>query len=95
MVQPVVFHKVMDTIPVTAWQIVQVADGLTILVVGLARCTDPDRIASSVGEALTRIGAAPTGIRVERVDAIPRTSLGKAALIRSSVGSLNTDNGPP
>lgn len=95
MVQPVVFHKVMDTVPVAAWQIVQVADGLTILVVGLARDSDPDQIARSLGEALTLIGAAQTCIRVERVDAIPRTSLGKAPLIRSSVGSLNTGNGPP
>ena len=95
MVQPTVFHNVMDTVPVTAWQIIQDADGLTILVVGLATDRDPDRIARSVGEALTRIGAAQTSIHVERVDAIPRTSLGKAPLIRSAAGSLDTGNGPP
>jgi phenylacetate-coenzyme A ligase PaaK-like adenylate-forming protein len=94
MVHPTVFHNVMDTVPVTAWQIIQDADGLTILVVGLATDRDPDRIARSVGEALTRIGAAQTSIHVERVDAIPRTRLGKAHLIRSAAGSLNTGNDP-
>jgi hypothetical protein len=84
----------MDTVPVTAWQIVQDTGGLTILVVGLATDSDSDRIARAVDEAITRIGVAQTSIRVERVDAIPRTSLGKAPLIRSAVGPRDADNGP-
>jgi phenylacetate-CoA ligase len=87
--QPVVFHKVMDTVPVTAWQIVQVADGITILVVGLAEGSDPDRIARRVSEVLVRVGATEQPIRVERVDAIPRTVLGKAPLIRSASDTLD------
>lgn len=92
-VQPVVFHKVMDTVPTTAWQIVQDADGLTILLVGLAKDFALDTVASRVSGALTQVGAAQQCVRVQRVDAIPRTSLGKAPLIRARSGSSHTANG--
>jgi phenylacetate-CoA ligase len=92
LVQPVVFHRVMDTVPVTAWQVVQGPDGLTILVVDLAAGFDPGRLASTVGEALKQAGAAQQVIHVERVAAIPRTRLGKAPLIRR--GGLDAGSGP-
>jgi phenylacetate-CoA ligase len=49
-VQPIVFHRVMDTVPAGGWQIVQGSDGLTVLLSGVGgglRGHYPDRRASA------------------------------------------------
>ena len=84
-VQPVVFHRIMDTVPATAWQIVQDSDGLTILLAGLASGYDAEALAGRVRRELGQLGVGDLPIRVELVEAIPRTPLGKAPLIRSAV----------
>lgn len=82
-VQPVVFHRVMDTIPVSAWQIIQTAEGLTVLVVRPDRSVTPEHVADRLQGELERLGVAPQVITVREVGSIPRTAIGKAPLIRS------------
>ena len=82
--QPVVFHRIMETVPAAAWQIVHDSDGLTILLAGPAPGHNADGLAARVQRELGQLGVGDVPIRVERVDAIPRTALGKAPLIRSA-----------
>ena len=79
-IQPVVFHHVMDRVIAAGWQVVQRAGGLEVL---LARPRDLDGagLVASLSAALSAQGVVPPEIRVREVAAIPRTALGKAPLI--------------
>jgi putative adenylate-forming enzyme len=81
-VHPNVFHGVLETLPVAGWQVIAEGERLRVLLArpgpGLDQVAVPDMIAS----ALARVGANDFPIEVEIVDAIPRTALGKAPLIR-------------
>lgn len=82
-VQPGIFHRVMDLVPVAEWQIVHDDRGLTILVAGQGGDFQAEDLRSRLHDELLRTGAVAPVIRVESVAKIPRTSLGKAPLIRS------------
>ena len=82
LVQPIVFHRVMDTVPLSAWQIIQDTDGLTVLVVGLRQGVTPQDVAARLHRELDRIRVAPRVVTVREVERIPRTAIGKAPLIR-------------
>jgi putative adenylate-forming enzyme len=80
-VHPNVFHGVLERLPVAGWQVID--DGGRVRVL-LARAANIDAavIAESVRAALERVGAHDVQVAVDLVDAIPRTALGKAPLIR-------------
>jgi phenylacetate-coenzyme A ligase PaaK-like adenylate-forming protein len=82
-VQPGTFHRVMDLVPVAEWQVVHDDRGLTILVAGQGSDFQSEDLRSRLHDELLRTGAIVPVIRVESVDKIPRTPLGKAPLIRS------------
>ena len=82
-IHPNVFHSALEPVPVAAWQVVEETDGLLVL---LAQPTDgvvDADVATSVRVALQQAGADGVRVRVERVEAIPRTALGKAPLVRA------------
>jgi phenylacetate-CoA ligase len=83
-VHPNLFHKVLERLPITGWQVIDDGDRLRVLIAGTGPGVDPNEIATEVIDALDRVGA--HGVRVEAmaVDAIPRTALGKAPLVRRS-----------
>lgn len=84
-VQPGIFHGVMDLVPVAEWQVVyDDRGGLTILVAGQGSSYQPEDLRSRVQSELARIGAVAPTVRIESVEKIPRTPLGKAPLIRST-----------
>ena len=72
----------MDTVPLSAWQIIQDTDGLTVLVVGLRQGVAPQDVAARLHRELDRIRVAPRVVTVREVERIPRTAIGKAPLIR-------------
>lgn len=82
-VHPHLFHRVMDTVPGSGWQIVQEDAGLTVLLAGVPA----EFPAETVGQALLRelgaTGVVVPPIAVKRVAAIPRGAGGKAPLIRA------------
>ena len=82
-IQPVVFHRIMDTVPASAWQIVRESAELRVLLAGLPVGSGSEGLAGKVRKELTQLGASGPPIRIERVASIPRTALGKAPLIRS------------
>lgn len=81
-VHPNVFHKVLELAPVAEWQIEQDAVGILHLkVAGAAATLDVVQLGKNVTAAITSVGAVPPRVIVERVTTIPRTKLGKAALV--------------
>ena len=83
-VQPLVFNRVMDILPVSGWQIVQEADDhLTVLLSGVRGELVDVKLADRLMQSLISEGADVPSIQVERVSAIPKTSSGKAPLIKA------------
>ena len=80
-VHPNVFHAALERLPVAGWQVIDEGDGLRVLLAGAASA-DAAATAGSVERALLAVGVRDTLIRVDLVDSIPRTALGKAPLIR-------------
>ena len=84
-VHPNVFHAVLEKLPVGGWQVVEEDGRLRILLVGGADLVDAAVVQADLVSALHRVGASGISIAVEFVDAIPRTALGKAPLVRRGI----------
>jgi phenylacetate-CoA ligase len=82
-IHPNVFHAVLEPVPVAAWQVIQEPGRLRVLLVGAGDDVVDADLEHAVRDALIRAGVPDLLVRVERVRAIPRTSLGKAPLIRA------------
>jgi len=86
-VHPLVFSRIMDTLPVSGWQVVQEADRLRVLLSGVRGAFEDEALADSLRRALAEQGAMVPGVEVLRVTSIPKTAAGKAPLIKSNVSS--------
>jgi putative adenylate-forming enzyme len=84
-VHPNVFHDVLDLLPVTGWQIVQRADGLTVLVSGVRNGFSEAMLIDALRRGLAEQGVMAPSVSIERVAAISRGAVGKTALIRSEL----------
>jgi phenylacetate-CoA ligase len=80
-VHPNVFHGALERLPVAGWQVIDERGRLRVLLAE-AGAVDLDAVKRSTESALATVGVAGVAIRVEAVDSIPRTALGKAPLIR-------------
>lgn len=81
-VQPLVFHDVLDMLPVRGWQVRQTTSGVDVL---LAGSLDDSALAATrriIGDILGRLGVAVT-INVIAVHDIPNDASGKRPLIKS------------
>ena len=76
------FHGVLDELGVAQWQVVHEAGVLRILLVAAGSFVDQDAVRQSVAAAVRAAGVPEVGVRVEMVDSIPRTALGKTPLVR-------------
>jgi phenylacetate-CoA ligase len=81
--QPIVFHRVMDGVPAGGWQITQGAEGLTVLLSGVREGFADAALIDSLRRELEAQGAIVPPVKVRRVPNIPRTTVGKAPLIKS------------
>jgi len=86
-IHPLLFHNLLDTLPVSGWQVVQEAGGLHILLAHVHGALDDSQIESRVQNALVAQEAVFPPIQVQRVDAIPQTIAGKAPLVKSNLAS--------
>jgi phenylacetate-CoA ligase len=82
---PHVFHRVMDTVSASGWQVVQEQDGLQVLLSGATDSLNESTLLDTLRQSLTAQGAIVPPIRIQRVTAIPRNASGKAPLIVSKV----------
>ena len=81
-VHPNVFHRVLEPLPAREWQVVQVPNGLRVLVVEPRASVVLDEVRRSIESSLRAAGVEPQVIIVERAASVTRTSLGKAPLVR-------------
>lgn len=88
-IHPLLFHTLLDLLPVSGWQVVQEADGLRILLARVHGVLDDCQIERQVESALTAQQAVVPPIQVQRVDAIPQTVAGKAPLVKSNLARMS------
>jgi phenylacetate-CoA ligase len=81
-VHPNVFHGVMDRLEVDGWQVIDDDGRLRVLLARPMPGLDLPAVRQAIAWALEPLGVRGIAIDVESVDAIPRTALGKAQLIR-------------
>jgi putative adenylate-forming enzyme len=83
-VHPNVFHRGLELVSAAAWQVIADRDSLRVLLERPAG-VDGEALARRVLAELARHGVAELPVRIETVDAIPRTALGKAPLVRRAI----------
>jgi phenylacetate-coenzyme A ligase PaaK-like adenylate-forming protein len=83
-IHPNVFHRILEPIPATGWQVIQELDRLRVLLAGAGEQVNSDALEGGVKRELESQGAVAPIIQIERVVAIPRTPLGKAPLIQAN-----------
>ena len=86
-VHPLVFSRIMDTLPVSGWQVIQEAGVLRVLLSGVRGEVEDETLAATSRQALAEQGANVPRVEVQRVPAIPKTAAGKAPLITSNLSS--------
>jgi phenylacetate-CoA ligase len=84
-VQPIVFHRMMDAVPAGGWQVAQGPEGLTVLLSGVREGYADAALIEVLRRELKAQGAIVPPVKVRRVPTIPRTTVGKAPLIKSEV----------
>ena len=82
-IHPNVFHNILDEATIAGWQVIQEPSALRVLLVGLAPSASTAGIHATVVSALTSAGVVGTEVNVEVVEAVERTPLGKAPLVRA------------
>ena len=80
-IHPNVFHRVLETVPASAWQVVQQPDALVINLVGVESPVVIASTEAAVRTALAQEGAAAIRIHVKIVPEMQRGRTGKAPLI--------------
>lgn len=82
-IHPNVFHNVLDEATRAGWQVIQEPSGLRVLLVGLASSASSEVVHDALVSALTSAGVVGTYVNVQLVEAVERTPLGKAPLVRA------------
>jgi len=82
-VHPNVFQNVLDELTLAGWQVIQEPSGLRVLLVGLAPSASTEVVHEALVSALTSSGVVRTRVSVQLVEAVERTPLGKAPLVRA------------
>ena len=83
-VQPLVFNRIMDIVPVGGWQVVQQADdGLIVLITGMRNGLTDEALLEKLSGSLRQEGVRPPYIKVQHMTAIPKSEAGKAPLIKA------------
>jgi len=92
-VHPLVFSRIMDTLPVSGWQVIQEVDGLRVLLSGVRGEFEDEMLAETLRQALLQQGAIVPRVEVQRVESIPKTAAGKAPLIKSNLSQSSQMSG--
>ena len=80
-VHPVVFHRALDLVHGSGWQVRQEKSGLRVLVTAPGPPFDAEALARAVRAALRSAGAADVAVSVEIVPEIPAGAAGKRPLV--------------
>jgi len=85
-IHPNAFHRVLESAPVTGWQVVQNDHELRVNLTGLRDAAWRAQIESAVRGLLAREGAAHVEVRMCVVEQLQRGATGKTPLIVSNAG---------
>ena len=77
-VHPIVFHRALETVPATGWQVVREPDQLRVCLLGLGEDYPLNRVEETIRRGLVESGAEPPPIRAVRVASLQRGLTGKA-----------------
>jgi phenylacetate-CoA ligase len=89
-IQPNVFHKILEPLPLRAWQVIQENDAIRVLLAQPEGPIDMGRLASEIERALEQQGAFPIPVLTQDVEEVTKTALGKAPLIRARFSSTQS-----
>lgn len=81
-IHPNVFHDLLEPLPVQAWQVLEEPDRIRVLLARPTAPIEPDRVGREIARALEQQGVTRT-VNVEQVDAVTKTAMGKAPLVRA------------
>ncbi|TFC06836.1 phenylacetate--CoA ligase family protein [Cryobacterium mannosilyticum] len=81
-IHPNVFHNVLDDATIAGWQVIQEPATLRVMLAGLAASASVEQVRTGLAAALESAGVVGTALDVRVVDAVERTALGKAPLVR-------------
>ena len=82
-VHPITFHHVLDSLPVSGWQVVQEKDGLRVLLSGTLNGANDAQLVDAITRNLTAQNVLAPRISVQHVDVIPKNATGKTPLIKA------------
>lgn len=82
-VHPLVFHDVLDRVAAGEWQIIGNGTDLRLLVANPGPAFDGPAVVAAIRRGVEALGAAPGAVTWEEVPAIPRSTVGKAPLVRA------------
>lgn len=82
-VHPITFHHVLDSLPVSGWQLVQEKDGLRVLVSGASDGVDDSTLVATLTRGLATQNVAAPPIYVQHLAVIPKNATGKTPLIKA------------
>jgi putative adenylate-forming enzyme len=86
LIQPLVFNRVMDILPVSGWQVIQETESTLKVLLSGARDDIPDEtVADAIRRELTAEGAITPLIKIQHIAEIPKNSSGKAPLVKSNI----------
>jgi phenylacetate-CoA ligase len=92
-IHPLLFHSVLEPLPVSGWQVEQTDDGLLVSLVGVRDSSVFEPIATTLRQAIEAQAAAIGDIRVRVVDGLRRGASGKAPLILAKGGRRDSGAG--
>jgi phenylacetate-CoA ligase len=82
-VHPITFHHVLDSLPVSGWQVVQEKDGLQVLLSGSQNNMNETQLGDAIRRNLTAQNVLAPRISVKHVNSIPKNATGKTPLIKA------------
>jgi phenylacetate-coenzyme A ligase PaaK-like adenylate-forming protein len=84
LIRPLVINRIMDIVPVSGWQLIQQPDnGLVVLLTGARNGLTDETLVNQITLSLAQEGAQVPYIRIQHVFEIPKTTSGKAPLIKA------------
>ncbi|HEX6292522.1 MAG TPA: hypothetical protein VFZ66_25270 [Herpetosiphonaceae bacterium] len=89
-VHPHIFHRILDMVPASGWQVVQEVDRLEILLSGLPESFEETPLVDAIRRVLEAQRTIVPPISVRRVAQIPKSASGKAPLVMSHVPRTST-----
>jgi phenylacetate-CoA ligase len=84
-IHPIAFYTILDSLPVSGWQLIQEQDGLHLLLCGIHKRLNFEIIKDSIRHELIKQGVTNTEVQIQEVKLIPQAASGKTPLIKSNL----------